>query len=109
MPVAMMKIQRFPQTDREALARAAFEWCQAVKAIDGVRARFYWNGPNGLAFFLEAPTVAALDLALGSSDDHPPAAVSRAAFAMADAGDVSQAERWIEPSRGEAAYRNAGR
>jgi hypothetical protein len=104
-----MKVDRFPQSSREELATSALTWCRAVKAVDGVRARFYWTGPNSIGFIVEAPSVHSLDTALGNGDELPPPEVSQAAFAMADLGNVHPAERWGEPQRGEQMYRTAGR
>lgn len=108
MPVVVWNGEKFPGTDRIQLGEAALSYCRAVREIENTRARFYWNGPNGVAFIVEADSWDHANQATGPSDQSPQA-VRTASLNLADLMQAQVVLRLLEPAAGEAGYRAAGR
>lgn len=101
MALSFSRWERRDNADRAAFGLACLEVCRAWKE-SGVRARFYWTGPDSVAILGEGEDAAVFDAA-------PPVSVSRAVFALGDLARQTSAERWIDPRQGAEAYARAGR
>jgi len=108
MPVVVWNGEKFPGADRVQLGEAALSYCRAVREIENTRARFYWHGPNGLAFIVEADSWEHANQATGAADQGV-SSVVKALFNLADLMQPQQNFRLTEPAAGEAAYRAIGR
>jgi hypothetical protein len=95
--------ERRDAADRDALGRAAFAHCRALRSSEGMQsARFYWLGPDTLVLEEE---VESLDIpGEGMAPDQ-----AQTSFALADLARQTRHERWQDPGRGEAFYRLARR
>ncbi len=95
--------ERRDGADREALGRAALDYCRATRAVDGMRnSRFYWAGTDSIVIQSDAESFEVFDRPAS-------AASAKAVFAMADLARPVMSERWTEPGQGEEVYRRAGR
>ena len=103
MPIEVSHWRRRDNADREILGKSALEVCRALRSADGFTdARFYWAGPDEIV----VQATAASGEAFGR--EYAPD-VARVFYALADSAYQTSREWWIEPARGEANYRSAGR
>lgn len=97
MPLHVGKFERYPSTDRNALALAALEWCRAARSTDGVNdSRFYWIDPNEIVVVTDAEPGA---WGPGSGREMSPAA-AKAVFALADLARNTSTETWADARAG---------
>jgi hypothetical protein len=109
MSLLLFRAEKFPAIDRNAFAESALAFCRATRSLGDVSSRFYWIGPNTVGFICEASSPESLNQISGTSTQPPSGDIEKARFALADLAEVSGAERWMAPARGEATYRAAGR
>jgi len=95
--------ERRDRVDRNEYGEAAFRFCRASRAQDGVVAcRFFWVSPDRIAILREAESP-------HTFDDAPKPEVAKALFDLADLAVNVGYERWLDPRNGQSAYATAGR
>ena len=95
--------ERRDASDREAFGNAAYDFCRASRAVQGMNnCRFYWINTDTLVILAEAESPEVFDPPGGP--EH-----GKAVFALGDLAHQIRDERWVEPRSGQEAYRQAGR
>lgn len=91
--IALFRVERHRETQREELANAAFDFCRAALRVEGVvEANFYWVLYDGIAILVEAESPEALDTVVGGRGR----TLAGALYRLADLGAIST-ERWFHP------------
>lgn len=91
------RFERYPSTERNALAMAALEWCRAAREHEGVNdSRFYWIDPNEIAVVTDAEPGA---WGAGAGAELSPRA-AKAVFAFADLARNVSTETWADARSG---------
>ncbi len=91
--IAVFRVERHRETQREELANAAFDVCRAALGVEGVvEANFYWVLYDGVVIVVEAEGPEALDTVVGRRGR----TLSGALLRLEDLGAIS-AERWVHP------------
>ena len=89
--------------DRNAFGNAAYDFCRALRGVQGIRhCRFYWSNTDTVVILGDAESPEVFDRP-GTPE------VGKAVFALADLGHQIRDERWAEPRAGQEAYSQAGR
>ena len=93
--------QRRDSADRDAFARAAVNYCRAVRAHEGVRgSRYYWFHPDTVVQLTDGESLEVFD-------QPPTAEQAKALFALDDLARMIRTERWADARQGEETYRMA--
>jgi hypothetical protein len=101
MPITVGRWERRDNVGLEAFAAAAFAYCRAVKAQEGVRSsRFFWLSTDRIVVQTEADSQPALD-------QPPSAAATKALFALSDTARAVDTERWMDPALAQTMYQAA--
>ncbi len=95
--------ERRDGADREALGNAAYDFCRASRAVQGMNnSRFYWTNTDTVVILGDAESPEVFERP-GTPE------LGKAVFALADLAHQIRDERWVEPRSGQEAYRQAGR
>jgi hypothetical protein len=101
MPITVGRWERRDNAGLEAFGDAAFAYCRASKAQEGVRSsRFYWLSTDQIVVQTEFDSPEA-------QNQPPSPAVAKALFSLSDTARAVDIERWMDPAQGQATYRAA--
>ena len=102
MQYGVWHIERRDSAERDNFARAALDFCRAVRQLDGVDGcRFYWKPVDTIVIVAEGGSAAAWNVV--STD------VTNAQFDLADLGRIVNYEVWLDARSGQDAYVASGR
>ncbi len=95
--------ERRDGADREAVGNAAYVFCRASRAVQGMNScRFYWSNTEPVVILGDAESPEVFDRP-GTPE------LGKAVFILGDLARQIRDERWAEPRSGQEAYRQAGR
>ncbi len=107
MPMAITTYERRDGADLNALGHAALALCRATRTVEGVRTRFYWEGPDRIVLITEAASPEAFAQADPITGELN-ADTAKAVFTLADLARLVETRRLQDPAAGVEAYRAAG-